>query len=248
MSHRVLAFVALLFAVALPASALAPPPNPGRLSGEVLEFRVRWGVITAGTASLEALPEKGGRLRLRARAQTLPLLDAVYPVQDLVESSVLLPDLKVLRYYKKAKEGWGRTREDEVLFDLRSGTTQHFRNGEARRRLNVPPGVQDPLSSFYWYRTRPVADDAPVALDVTDGSKLVTGTVSVLGREVVETPAGTFRTVLVEPRIEGIGGVFRKSPGARILIWLTDDEWRRPVKLQSKVVVGHFTAELTRIR
>ena len=69
----------------------------------------------------------------------------------------------------------------------------------------------------------------------------------VLDRVVVKTPAGTFNTVRIEPKIEGVGGVFKKSPGARVLIWLTDDRWRRPVKLQSKVVVGHFTAELVEI-
>ncbi|MBI5017799.1 MAG: DUF3108 domain-containing protein [Deltaproteobacteria bacterium] len=245
MVHRTLALLWLVLAA--PALALAPPPDLARLVGERLEFRIRWGVIPAGTAYLEVLPDTGGRLRFRARAQTLPLLDRIYPVQDLVESTVLAAEHRVLRYYKKAKEGWGRAREDEVLFDPGAGTARFFKDGEARRTLNVPPGVQDPLSCFYWYRTRPVVDDRPVSLDVTDGSKLITGTVTVLGRETVETPAGSFQTVLVEPRIEGIGGIFKKSPGARILVWLTDDSWRRPVKLQSKVIVGHFTAELTKI-
>ena len=54
--------------------------------------------------------------------------------------------------------------------------------------------------------------------------------------------------MLVEPKLEGIGGVFKKSPGARVLIWLTYDARRLPVKLQSKVAVGHFTAELTKVR
>ena len=176
------------------------------------------------------------------------MVRAIYPVRDDIDSTVSPPDLAVARFYKKAKEGWGaKTRRDEVLFDLDMGMSRYFKNNKFRRTLLVPPGVQDPLSSFFAYRTRDVPEDEDVVIDITDGAKLVTGVTSVLDRQVVKTPAGTFKTVRIEPKIEGIGGIFAKSPGARIFIWLTDDEWRRPVKMQSKVVVGHFTAELVKV-
>ncbi|GAB4252335.1 DUF3108 domain-containing protein [Deferrisoma sp.] len=245
MVHRaVLLWVAACFA-ASSALALPPPPRLADLVGERLEFRVRWGVIPAARASLEVLPGPGGTVRFRARARTLPYIDTLYPVRNRVDSTVALGSLVPLRYFKRAKEGWGDPREVEVLFDPERGTSRYFRNGNLKKELLVPPGVQDPLSSFYAYRTRPVPDDAPVHLDITDGKKLVTGTVAVLGRETVETPAGRFATVKIEPKIEGIGGIFKKSPGARIFIWLTDDTRRMPVKLQSEVIVGSFTAELT---
>lgn len=249
MRHRFLILFALLILM-LPAPALplSKPPALASLAGELLEFRVRWNFITAGTASLEVVAEKGGRLRLRALARTLPILDMIYPVEELVESSVTLPGPQVVRYYKKAREGWRNPRVDEVLFDHATGRAKSFKNGAAVREVDVPSDVQDPLSCFYWYRAFALKDDAPVTLELSDGGKVVTGTVIVLGRETVETPAGTFKTVIVEPKIEGVGGVFRKSPGARVLIWLTDDEWRRPVKLQSKVIVGRFTAELVSYR
>jgi len=215
--------------------------------GERLDFDVRWGVIPAATASLEVIDAGQGRVKLRAKARTLPYIDTVYPVRNRVESTVLLGSVHPLRYFKRAKEGWGRAREVEVLFDPDRGTVRYFKNGKLRKEILVPPGVQDPLSSFYAYRVLELPDDRTVTLDITDGKKLVTGTVVVLGRETVKTPAGTFRTVRVEPRIEGIGGVFKKSPNARIFLWLTDDGRRMPVKLQSEVIVGSFTAELVRV-
>ncbi len=229
------------------AAAFPPPPRLDALKGERLEFRVRWGVIPAARASLEVLEAGGGRIRFRAKARTLPYIDALYPVRNRVESTVLPGSVRPLRYFKHAKEGWGKPRRVEVLFDPERGTARYFRNGALRKELLVPPGVQDPLSCFYAYRTMPLPDDRTVTFDITDGKKLVTGTVRVLGRETVRTPAGTFRTVKVEPRIEGIGGIFKKSPGARIFIWLTDDGRRMPVKLQSEVIVGAFTAELVAV-
>ncbi|MBE0617157.1 MAG: DUF3108 domain-containing protein [Proteobacteria bacterium] len=237
----------VLLALTKASPALEPPPTLASLQGETLEFSVRWGPLPAATASLAVLPAGDGVVKFRASARTLAYIDTVYPVRDQIESTVRLLGPAVLRYRKIAKDGWGKSREDEIRFDDTLGLARAFRNGNPRKTLLVPPGVQDPLSCFYAYRALDLPGDEVARLDITDGSRLVTGTVAVLKRETVQTPAGTFRTVLVEPRIEGIGGVFRKSPNARILIWLTDDGWRRPVKLQSEVAVGSFTAELIRL-
>lgn len=246
MVHLVAVFLILLWVVA-PAGAFGPPPQLASLVGERLDFRVRWGVIPAADASLEVEAAGDGRITLRATARTLPYIDTVYPVRSRIESTAYPPDVRVSRYFKQAKEGWRRSRDAEIRFDTDLGTARYFRDGEKRKEILVPPGVQDPLSVFYAYRTLPLQDDEVVRFDITDGKKLVVGEVRVLGRETVETPAGTFPAIRVEPIIEGIGGIFKKSPGARIFVWLTDDERRMPVKLQSKVIVGSFTAELVRI-
>ena len=227
-------------------SALDRPPSLPSLAGEHLEFQIRWGVIPAGEASLRVIDAGDGRLTFRAEARSLPYIDTIYPVRDLIESTLLLDGSRVLRYFKRSKEGPSQEREEEVLFDTAQGTARLFKTGKPPKTLLVPPRVQDPLSCFYYYRSLDLPADQETTIDITDGAKLTTGTVRIIGREQVETPAGVFRCVIVEPKIEGIGGVFRKSPGARILLWLTDDAWRRPVKLQSKVVIGHFTAELIR--
>ncbi|MBI5442435.1 MAG: DUF3108 domain-containing protein [Deltaproteobacteria bacterium] len=246
--HRLLFLVCLCSTLLASGSIALEPPLPlTRLAGETLEFRVRWGVIPAARAYLEVHDQGGGKLLFRARAETLPVVRTIYPVKELIESLVTLPGPQVTRYYKKAKEGWGaKLREEEIVFDHQAGVANARKNGKPREPLKVPADVQDPLSCFFAYRAMTVGD-APVEMEITDGKKLISGTIAVLGRETVEVPAGTFKTVIIEPKIEGIGGIFKKSPGARILIWLTDDQWRRPVKFQSKVIVGHFTVELAKI-
>jgi len=241
-------FTTLLFILILLAASplMADRPLDTEIfAGEKLEFRIRWGFITAGAASLEVSEDSEGWMTFSARAQSLPVLDAIYPVRNLMESTVELPGVKTRRYYKRVKEGWGKERDEEMLFDPAFGHVRHFKRGKLRHEVKVPEGVQDPLSCLYWYRIQPAKGTLPVYVDIADGSRLVTGSVSILRKERVETPAGTFDTVVVEPRMEGIGGVFEKSPGARIFVWLTDDARRMPVKLQSEVMIGSFTAELT---
>ena len=53
--------------------------------------------------------------------------------------------------------------------------------------------------------------------------------------------AGTFDCVIVEPLIKE-GGLF-KSEG-RVLLWLTNDERKIPVKVSTRVVIGSIDAEL----
>ena len=82
---------------------------------------------------------------------------------------------------------------------------------------------------------------------MTDGVKCVIGKATVVGRETVTVPAGTFDTYLVEPDLEHVGGVFKKSKDAKLKVWVTADERRIPVKVASRVVVGNFYAELERL-
>lgn len=245
-SHRGTAVGLSLLVLAAPGARAfeLPPPTLASLVGERLEFRLRWGAIPAARAALEVVAADAGRVRLRATARTLAYLDLIYPVRDEVESTVWPQGPRVVHYRKQAKEGRGPSSREEIVFRLDAGLAYYRRGDEAPRALEVPAGVQDPLSCLYAYRTMPVMEDRLVQLPISDGKKLITGRIGVVGREVVETPAGRFSTVVIEPRIEHLGGLFKKSPGARVLIWLTDDAWRRPVKLQSEVSIGRFTAEL----
>ena len=66
--------------------------------------------------------------------------------------------------------------------------------------------------------------------------------IKILGRERVEVPAGTFDCVVVEPMVSE-GGLF-KSEG-RIVVYLTDDDRKIPVKVSTKVAIGSIDGKLT---
>jgi hypothetical protein len=65
--------------------------------------------------------------------------------------------------------------------------------------------------------------------------------VKFLGYQQIEVPAGTFNCIIIEPMIKE-GGLF-KSEG-RILIWMTNDERRIPVRVSTKVVIGSIDTDL----
>jgi hypothetical protein len=82
---------------------------------------------------------------------------------------------------------------------------------------------------------------------VTDGEKNLMGTLRVIGRETVSVPAGTFETLVLEPDLQNVEGVFAKKQRAKIKLWVTNDEHRLLVQMKSKAVVGSFVAELVSV-
>ena len=59
--------------------------------------------------------------------------------------------------------------------------------------------------------------------------------------ENVETKAGKFHCQIIEPIIVK-GGLFRNT--GKIVVWITDDSLKVPVKVQTQVTIGSVVAEL----
>jgi len=62
------------------------------------------------------------------------------------------------------------------------------------------------------------------------------------GKERVSVEAGTFNCIILEPLVRE-GGLF-KSEGT-LIVWLTDDDLKIPVKVKTKIIIGSIDAELT---
>lgn len=212
--------------------------------GESLKFAVSYGFINAGAAYLEVsdVKEFHGRhvLNLVARAESNRFFSGIYKVRNRIESMWDSAGHYSLRYAETRREGKHRT-QNEIVFD--------YPNQEARYQdgttFPIPPEVQDALSSFYFTRTQALPLGGSVYFDYHASRKSVPLEVKVLGREDVETPAGKFRCVVIEPILKA-GGIFKNS--GRLVIWLTDDNRRMPVLMKSKVAVGSISATLVQAK
>lgn len=239
---------AALLALMTAVSAVAwvePPPDLGALVGERLEFRLKWQGIPAADATLEVEDGGEGRILFKATAKTVGLANFLYPVESRIVSTARLDGFQAERYVKDGHEGREPSEIEEIVFDLVQGIAVRSDDGVAREPVEIPPDVRDPFAAFYAFRVSEPDSEGVVEMTISDGKRTKSGKVRVMEKERVKTPAGTFDTIRIAPEIEGLGGVFKKSPGATLFIWLTDDEWRRPVMMRSKVSVGSFTARLT---
>ena len=62
------------------------------------------------------------------------------------------------------------------------------------------------------------------------------------GKETISVKAGKFDCIILEPLVME-GGLF-KSEGS-IVVWLSDDTLKIPVKVKTKVLIGSIDAELS---
>jgi hypothetical protein len=144
-----------------------------------------------------------------------------------------------MRHILILREG-GYSRDFSAFFDQSRGKAKTT-EGEYK----IPKYVNDIMSAFYYARTLDYSDmkiNDKIHLQNFYKDKVYDLDVRYLGKEKIEVPAGTFNCIVVEPLVQE-GGLF-KSEGS-ILIWLTDDNLKIPVKVTTKVVIGSIDAELT---
>ncbi|MBU1249408.1 MAG: DUF3108 domain-containing protein [Proteobacteria bacterium] len=219
-------------------------------AGEKLTYDIYWTVVHAGQATLEVLPDeevKGEAARhFHATARTSEFVDNFYKVRDTLDSWTDPAVDRTLKFHQVQREG---TYKKDTIFDMdwpgKNLDLYGIQGFKGSLPLDGP--VLDSLSALYAFRTHPLFADRVVENQVTDGKKIVLGRTSVVGRETIETDLGEFDCFRAEVDTKDIGGVFKKSPGASVIIWFTADERRLPIRVKSKVSVGHFSLELVRV-
>ena len=219
--------------------------------GEKLTYDLYWEFIHAGTAWMEVTKneeyEGASAYHFLMTVRTNSVIDRIYKVRDTIESYTDRPLSRSLVYRKKQEEGSHR-RDITVRFDWDQSLAEYSNFGKRQKPVAVVPGTFDPLSIFYAMRLMPLQDNSEVQTPVSDGKKCVIGKARVLGAQKIRVGDQEYQTRILEPDLKDLGGIFRKSRGAQVLIWVTDDDRRIPVKVTSKVAVGHFVAELKEAR
>ena len=215
--------------------------------GEKLIFQVRWCFIPAGEAVLEVLPIETingvKSYHFVMTAKTNSVVDVFYKVRDRIDAYTDIGMNHTILYKKRQREG--KTKRDVVVnFDWKKGEAQYSNSENEKKTISILPGTFDLLTVFYAFRLHNLKKDIELQIPVTDGKKCVIGKARVIKRERIKVPIGIYDTYLVEPDLEHIGGVFRKSKYAKLQIWVTADNRRIPLRIKSKVIVGSFVAEL----
>ncbi len=224
--------------------------------GEKLTFRLRYGFITAGKAVMEVektmFRDSVSVYRLKTSAKSARGFDWIYKVRDEVNSYVIPGKFYPLRFEKKLREG---NYKADLITDYfprdslaRVEEVRYHNSMRVRSRkvyeVKVPPFAQDVLSSFYYVRLLPLEPGHPQYLTNHEKKKVYDLKVEVYGRETIRVEAGTFRCLVIEPKIKG-EGLFQQKGSLKI--WLTDDSLRIPVQMTSEILVGHITSELIKI-
>ena len=111
--------------------------------------------------------------------------------------------------------------------------------------IETYPNVLDVLGAFYFARTLEMEPGDTFHLPNHTDGKNYPLRVAVHRREEVTVPAGTFKTIVVEPILEA-PGIFEHK--GNVFVWLTDDKVKMPVMMKTKIIIGSIDATLIEYR
>ena len=217
--------------------------NKAFKEGEKLTFDVDYGFVTAGVAVMEIprIKKISGRnaYHVTFEVNSVPSFDVFYKVRDRYETYIDTEGLFPWRFEQHIREG-GYTRDFSAFFDQRKGRAK-----TSEGEYEIPKYVNDIVSALYYARTLDYSNlkvNDLIHLQNFYKDKVYDLDVRYLGKETVEVPAGKFNCIVVEPLVKE-GGLFKHE--GNIFVWLTDDGLKIPVKVRTKIIIGHVEGKLT---
>ena len=211
---------------------------------EVLEYRVHYGFIDAGTARLEVDPvmkNLGGRscFRVLGTGKSVGAFDWFFKVRDHYESYIDSESMVPWLFIRKIEEG-SYSKNQNVSFNHFKATAT-----SEKKTIRTPGQVQDLISAFYYARTldfehAAVGDTFLIQCYLDDETFPMV--IKYAGKETIKTKLGTFRCVVFKPYLLE-GRVFKEKEG--MTIWVTDDKNKIPVRAQAEIMVGSIKMDIT---
>lgn len=233
-------------AAPVPAASQAPDTMLQKVSDflapryEKLGYQITMHGLPIGHAELESKSEQGiTSITLRVRSNAA--FSGIYPVDDLVETRHV-GGLYIMARVSQREGSFSS--EENFTINLRKKRVSWFDLKQPRSlTLSVPTGnVLDSLSGIYYLRNRPLRIGTVETLYIFDGESYAEVPVEVLRRERLSLANFSRVETLVVRPLQKTAGIFRRT--GDLLIWLTDDASRVPVKIETSIALGKVTARL----
>jgi len=227
---------------------LLPPPRPGYSfpAKQTLTYAVDWRVFSAATAVVH-LEADGNKEHLTANGDTMGAINLIFHVSDKFQSTFDRDKGCTAELDKQTIEGRRQinsttkvdyARGESVLDEknMTTGVTKHLEAG-------VPGCLTDLLTGVFYASSQVLEVGKSFEMPVVDPMKTVVVTMKVEGREELKTPAGTFKTIRVQPTADA--GVVKNR--GQIWIWYSDDDRHLPVQMRARSFWGTITIRLASV-
>jgi hypothetical protein len=241
--------------VVIAAGSSLSAPAPGRLAlarlqdtvagpwvpfatGERLEYDVKFGIFRVGRATMEVrgvdtvrgVPAYHVLFVIRGRAAFF------YSMTDTLESWFSVADLTSLRFVQNNNENGKRYYH---RYEIHADSGFFVQDGTDSFPTTAKP--LDDASFFYFARTLLLEVGRTYSYDRYFKPDRNPVTLTVLGVESVDTPAGRFKALAVRPVFKS-RGLF--AEGGQAIVYLAEDSTRIPLLIRSHVSIGSLTMSL----
>jgi hypothetical protein len=224
--------------------------NSPILAGENLKYRIHLGFINAAEATIKSSTGTStwGNQTLRKveiEGKTTGVLELFSPLRDYWSAQIDTETLLPVKTEMRKKEGRYR-KEETVLYQMDKGFARITspQNRPVTTTINGPKELLDLISAYYFLRSKPVSEkktgsrwSAQVLVD----SKIYELVLVVRSKETIETETGkkaSIKTNILLPK----NNLFKEEDAIRL--WISDDEYQVPLKVQVNLKIGFLTIDL----
>ncbi len=216
--------------------------------GEVLTYRLHYGIIDAGVAILEVKPQlktvAGRRLyHVVGNGYTKGSFDWFYKVRDryetYIDSSALVPWM----FMRRVDEGGFKFSQDYIF--NRYTNKVDVGNNEV---FPIKDDTQDMISAFYAARNIDFSNakigevfTVESFVDKEDWPMKV----KYVGKETIKSDIGKIRCLKFRPIVQK-GRVFKKEED--LTVWISDDPNHIPIRAEAKILIGAVKVDITNIQ
>lgn len=212
--------------------------------GEKLEYRVHYGWLNAASITMrieDTVTQVDNRstYRIVAKGKTKKSFDWMYTVRDHFESYVDSVGMAPLKYFKTVREDNYRDK-DLVYYNHKDKKLRGL-----KKDMDMPEYVQDIVSGTYYARTIDFSNayvGKTYPLDIYLDQKIYNLKFKYLGKETIKSDFGKVRCIKLRPQLV-VDRVFKDEDD--MTIWVSDDDNRLPIRVQTDIWVGSLKVDLT---
>lgn len=215
------------------------------------DYDIYWSFLKIGSAQLsfhdiEIPKSTDKKYEVRFSVKSNELVSAIYPIESHIVSSLIISNdqIKPSIYTKNSNEG-GKQSDSIVRFNYQLNQITEEKDETLLQPIEITKDLQDPLSLIVAICQNDFQIDPIFQQDVSDGGQIISIRSSYLQSATIKTQLGEFRTQVIDIDPQGLRGVFKKSPDANVVLYLSEHSPAIPLKLKSKVRVGSFYAILS---
>ncbi len=220
--------------------------------GEWFKFRVHYGFVTAGYATLQVDNKYlDGRsvYHVQGEGKTTGLSKLFFKVEDYYESYIDKYNDRPYRFIRKIDEG-GHTKDIQIDFDHESGRALvHNKKHETKETVSFPRDAQDMVSAFYYLRNNldvnTISEGDTVDMNMFFDKENYKFRLKFLGRETLKTNFGKVPCLIFRPYVQA-GRVFKEKES--LTVWVSDDDNKIPLLIKADLAVGSLKATLTEFK
>lgn len=227
-----------------PVKELPSKNNEAFKEGEILTYRLHYGIMDAGVAVLEVKPEVldvSGRkvYHVVGNGYSKGTFDWFFKVRDRYESFIDKDALLPWMFVRRVDEGGYKINEDY--------TFNHYTNkvdvGKGEK-VDIPMGTQDMVSAFYAARNLDLSNakegDVFTISTIVD-KEMWPMKIRYVGKETIETDLGKFKCLKFRPIVQK-GRIFKREDDLNV--WITDDKNHIPLRAQAKLLIGSVKLDI----